>query len=164
MGGQLAQRIAAEHPSAFSGLVLLNPVPASGLPLPPDALALFSSAGGDATKLGTILDMACTALTAADRARLLDVALSIAPETIRAMLGVWTAGGFTSRLADIRAPTLVVSTDDPFLPPDLLDATVTSRIEGARREHLPGCGHYPLVERAADTAVILERFVATLPT
>ncbi|MCA9532418.1 MAG: alpha/beta hydrolase [Myxococcales bacterium] len=162
MGGQIAQLVAADHPEVVAGLVLLNSVPASGLPLPADALALFAASAGDATRQGAILDMATNELPPDARAELLSIAGSVPPEAIRRMLDLWRAGGFEARLADVRAPTLVVSTDDPFLPPELLDATITTKIGGARREHLTGPGHYPLVERPAETAALIERFLATL--
>lgn len=162
MGGQLAQLVAARHPDEVRGLLLLTSVPASGLPLPDDALALFASAADDPEKRGVVLDLATLALTADERAELLGIASSVSADCIEGMLSAWRRGGAQGELGAIRAPTLVVSSDDPFLPPDFLDETITSQIEGARREHIPGAGHYPLVERPVETAAVIERFLDSL--
>lgn len=162
MGGQVAQLVAARHPREVRGLLLLDSVPASGLPLPDDALALFASAVDDPEKRGVILDLATLALTADERAELVGIASSIHADCIRGMMNAWHQGGIEAELASITAPTLVVSSEDPFLPPEFLDEMVTSKIAGARREHIPEAGHYPLVERPAETAAVIERFVRSL--
>ena len=56
--------------------------------------------------------------------------------------------------------TLVVATDDPFLPPALQRAEIQQRITGARFAYLPGPGHYPLNERPLETAAIVSAFLA----
>lgn len=142
--------------------MLVNSVPASGLPLPDEALALFASAADDTAQRGTILDMATSALTADERAELVGIVSQISPACIREMLDAWRRGGIESCLGAIAAPTLVISSDDPFLPTEFMDATITSQIHGARREHIAGAGHYPLVERPAETAALIERFVRSL--
>lgn len=159
MGGQLVQLAAARRPADTDAIVLINPVPASGLPLPEEALALFSTSSGDPAKQGAILDMATLALTADGRARLVALAGSVDEVAIRGGLEAWRGGGFEAQLPAITARTLVISTDDPFLPPDLLDERVTSRIERARREHIGGVGHYPLVEAPAATLGLLQDFL-----
>ncbi|MCB9594274.1 MAG: alpha/beta hydrolase [Sandaracinaceae bacterium] len=158
MGGQIAQLVAAAM-TDLAGLVLVNPVPLGGLTLPDDARGLFSSAAGDAGKLGTILDLATVALAPADKARLVEVAMSVSEASIVESLEAWTTGGLVDRLDEVRAPTLVVATDDPFLPRELLQAEVADRIAGARLAHLPGAGHYPSVEKPAELAALIRGFL-----
>lgn len=159
MGGQVAQFVAARHPGEVAGLVLLNSVPASGLALPEDALQLFASAAADVEKRCTILDAATLALTPDERAELVGIASTISPQAVQGMMNAWHHGGIEGELGAIDAPTLVISSEDPFLPPDFMDAMITSKIRGARREHIASAGHYPLVERPAETAAVLERFL-----
>lgn len=163
MGGQIAQWIASEIPERVAGLALLCPVPATGVPLPEDAAGLFRSSGGDRQKQGTILDLACKELSAADRERLLDDAGAIEPGHVARTFEAWSGASFGERLPRIRARTMVLATDDPFLPPDFLRATVVDRIAGAELQVLRGPGHYPLVEQPAATAAILRTFLAALP-
>lgn len=161
MGGQIAQLVAEASPD-LAGLVLVNPVPLGGLILPPEARPLFETAAKDPEKLGTILDLATRALSAEARARLVAVAVDVHEACIVEGLEAWTAGGFADRLEDIHARTLVIATDDPFLPVSLLEREVVTRIAGARLEHLPGVGHYPQVEAPAALARSIERFVSAL--
>jgi non-heme chloroperoxidase len=159
MGAQVAALVAAHAPARVERLVLLNPVPAGGLALPSQVAAGFRAAGGDAAALGGILDAACRELTPAARAALLEDALRIPAAHVRDLFDTWTRGGSTAHLKDVAAPTTVLSTDDPFLPQALLQAEVADRIPGARLERLAGCGHYPQVERAGDTAALLRRLL-----
>ncbi|MFW5967906.1 MAG: alpha/beta fold hydrolase [Persicimonas sp.] len=158
MGGQIAQLFAAEHPEHVERLVLLCPVPVAGMELPPEADQLFKNSGQDREAQASILQMACLDLEEAARNRLLDDAGKIPSDCIRGSYLAWTSGGPTARLADIEAPTLVVGSDDPFLPPDFLNQAVVEPIAKARFERVEGAGHYVQIERAAETAALLETF------
>jgi pimeloyl-ACP methyl ester carboxylesterase len=159
MGGQLAQWIASEIPERVTAIVLINSVPASGLQLPAEAHGLFSTSGGDRGKQGTILDLACKELTPGDREFLLDEAIQIEPARIVRMLTSWTRASFAQRLSAIRARTLVIATDDPFLPPELLRDAIVDKIAGARFHLLAGPGHYPVVERPAELGGVVSAFL-----
>lgn len=160
MGGQIAQLVAAAAPARVRSLALLSPVPVGGLPLPPDVAAFFRSSGGSRDAQGRIVDKACLTVTPEAKSALLDDAGKIAPAWIAHTLDLFTRGGDASQLAKITCPTLVVATDDPFLPPALLEEAVVSRVKNARIEILRGPGHYPQIERRDETAAILERFWA----
>lgn len=162
MGGQLAQWVAAQEPSRVEGLVLLNTVPAAGMQLPPDAVGLFRTSANDREKQKIILGLACKQLSEAALERLLKDAGAVARGSIEGSFDAWTGGGFEAKLASITAPTLVVATDDPFLPPAFLREKVVGPIQGARLAYLPGPGHYPQVERPAETAALLTSFLAGL--
>lgn len=155
MGGQLAALVAAVAPERIRSLVLLNPVPLCGVALPDEVAVMFRTSGADRAAQGRILDMACKELSPASRARLLDDAGAIDAAHIAEVFTAWTTGGHVERYGDVKASTLVVSTDDPFLPPDFLRSDVLAKIPGARMVHLPGPGHYPQVERPHETAALL---------
>lgn len=156
MGGQVALALAVAHPERVLRLVLLCPVPPGGLRLPEPVAAFFRGAGGDARALGAILDQACRELTAAARQRLVDAALRIPPARLVDQLDAWTGGLAAVDPATVRAPTTVIATDDPFLPPELLRREVVDRVPGASLDRLPGPGHYPQVERPA---AVLDRLL-----
>lgn len=159
MSGQVTSMVAAREPG-LGGLALVTPVPLGGLPLPPDAAGLFRSAPGNREVQGTILDLACTSLTPEARARLLDIAASVDDRCVAEALEAWMAGSDASELANIRVPTMVVATDDPFLPPAFLQAVVVDPIARASLVHLPGAGHYPAAERPSELAAVLLGFRA----
>ncbi|XXF78315.1 alpha/beta hydrolase [Myxococcaceae bacterium GXIMD 01537] len=160
MGGQVAQWVAAHAPDRVDGVVLLNSVPASGLPLPPDAAGLFRTSAGDREKQKMILGLACKQLSAPALEKALADAGQVAEQAIVGGFDAWTGGGFAHRLAAITAPTLVVATDDAFLPPAFLKESVVKPIRHARLAYLPGPGHYPQLERPHETAALVGAFLA----
>jgi pimeloyl-ACP methyl ester carboxylesterase len=154
-GGQLAQNVAARAPERVTALVLLNPVPTRGLPLPDEMAAHFRSAGGNAQALGGIIDGVCVALPAATRERLLAIAVAQPAATIAGCFGTWSAGRPHEDL-EIRCATHVLTTDDPVLQPELLRLQVVEKIPGARSTHMPKNGHYPLSESPQQTAAWID--------
>ncbi len=159
MGGQIAQLFAATYPERVERMVLLSPVPASGIELPEEVDKLFRQSGADRTRKAQILDMACLDLPDAAAGRLLDAAEAISPDCIRQSYRAWTTGGFRQSLSQITAPTLVVASDDPFLPAELLETAVVEPIADARLVHIGGAGHYIPVERPGQTADVVEDFL-----
>lgn len=161
MGGQLAQWVAAQEPSRVEAAVLLNTVPAAGLPLPPDAAGLFRTSAGNREKQTTIINLSCRLLQGTDIVEtMLKDAANTSAVAIESIFDAWTQGGFADKLSAITAPTLVVATDDAFLPPAFLRDAVVKPIRRARLTYLPGPGHYPQVERPAETAALLSAFLA----
>jgi pimeloyl-ACP methyl ester carboxylesterase len=162
MGGQIAQLIAATWPDRVIGAALLCPVPASGMALPDEARGLFFTSGQNREMQKTILGLACKQLPEAARERMLDDAAKITPECIQGAFTAWTSASFVDKLGAIRAPVLVLGTDDPFLPQDFLRAAVVSNIKRASLVYLPGPGHYPGSESPRETAAILRAFLTPL--
>jgi len=162
MGGQIAQLVAAASPERTAGLVGVLPVPAVGLDLPHDVSALFRTAGGDREALGRILDMASPRLSPLVRGRLVHEAMRTATRCVAEAFEAWSAGGFAARLETLRAPTLIVASDDGFLPVDLLRERVVRPIRGARLIKLDGAGHYLPNEQPKALGAVLEAFLAGL--
>lgn len=158
MGGQIAQLFAAEHPEFVEQLVLLNPVPLSGMELPNEAHELFVNSGQDRDSQAKILKMACIELTEEAQQTLLDQAGEISEECIRASYHAWTDGADVDRLSQLQAPTLVVGSGDPFLPPELLESEVVGPIKNARFTRVKGAGHYVQVENSEETAGVIQKF------
>lgn len=155
-GGQLAQQVAARAPDRVTSLILLNPVPSGGLPLPDEMAGHFRGAGGNAEALGGILDGVCVALPASTRERLLAIAVAQPAQTIAGCFETWSRGVPDAKL-EIRCPTQVLATDDPVLTPELLEAQVVAAIPGAKSSHLPKAGHYPLNEAPEATAAWINK-------
>jgi pimeloyl-ACP methyl ester carboxylesterase len=160
MGGAIAQLVAVDRPDLVERLILVNPVPAAGLPLPEEAMGLFSTSAGDRDKQAIILGMACLQLADEERDRLLDVAATVKAQAIVDSLAAWTAGGFADRLGEVSAPTHVIATSDPFLPPAFLQAAVVDLIDGAELHVLEGPGHYPMCEDPDALMVHLRQILA----
>ncbi|NUP07620.1 MAG: alpha/beta hydrolase [Polyangiaceae bacterium] len=163
MGGQIAQVLAARHPERVIGAALLSPVPASGIPMPPEVVELFSTCAGNREKQTAILGAACKELSAATRDRILDDSVRTSEPCIRQAFEAFRTGGYEAELGDIRAPVLCVACDDPFFPIDFLQKAVVGQIARGSLVHLPGPGHYLANERPRETAAIVGAFLAGLP-
>jgi len=162
MGGQVALWLGACHPERIAGICAITPVPLSGLALPAEARALFASSAGNRDTQRTILQLATVALPTASLEHLLDAAATVSTPCIVGALQGFTTGAPDVDIARIDAPTLVVATDDPFLPLPLLQGTVVDAIAGARLHHLPGAGHYPTAEKPSELAAIIDAFLRSL--
>ncbi|MCP1557902.1 UNVERIFIED_ORG: pimeloyl-ACP methyl ester carboxylesterase [Methylorubrum zatmanii] len=157
MGGMIAQIMASEHPSRVLSLTsIMSATGNPGMPsAKPDAMTLMMRPAPD-----PVLDKAgfldhgvafarCIAGTAhpfneeACRALLWEeVRRGRAPGGFgRQLAAVGMAGDRRSRLAAIKAPTLVVhGTDDPLFPPACGEDTAAS-IQGAEMMLIAGMGH-----------------------
>ncbi|HLT31005.1 MAG TPA: alpha/beta hydrolase [Myxococcaceae bacterium] len=162
MGGQLAQWIACEAPERVVGQLLMCPVPAVGQPMPAALRWLFHESPGDAEKLASILEISSLQLPDEARRETLNEALSLSPSYLRGTFETWSRGGFADRLMDIRCPTLVLTTDDPYFTRELLAGEVQRRIRGARLVHVAGAGHFPLLEQPEETASVVMEFLSGL--
>jgi pimeloyl-ACP methyl ester carboxylesterase len=69
---------------------------------------------------------------------------------------------FTTRLPNIKAPTLVVTSDNDHLIPAELSEIVADNIPGARFEVMRGYGHILFVEHPRETAALLKSFIGSI--
>jgi pimeloyl-ACP methyl ester carboxylesterase len=70
---------------------------------------------------------------------------------------------FTTRLANIQAPTLVLSSDNDHLIPLELSKIISDNIPGAKLEIMRGFGHIFFIEYPRETAAIVKNFIENLP-
>ena len=80
----------------------------------------------------------------------------------RALPGQEGEPKFTSELKAIRAPTLVVSSDNDQLIPLESSRIIAREIVGARLAVMSGAGHIPFIERPEQAAQIAIDFIASL--
>jgi pimeloyl-ACP methyl ester carboxylesterase len=164
MGGAIAQKVAAMRPGRIEGLVLMSPVPASGFPLPPANYQLFYDSAEDPALKELIFNISSVDLQPSDLQNLMDSAATVTPTASRESLAAWTGADFADELDRIRAETLVLVSDDPFMNPTFLQQTVADPIgPNATVQYFPGAGHYVQVEMAAQTASTIDSFISGLP-
>lgn len=148
MGGCIAQRVALDRPDALRSLVLVSPVPASGVPLGDEHIALFRSLGGHREGVEQVLSMVMAKRP--DEAvfeRMVRDGATVCLEAFLDGFDAWRTASFGDRVGDIRAPTVVLGgTDEQPLNPAFLQAEVVDKIPGARFVALDGSGHYPQAE------------------
>ena len=162
MGGTVAQYLSATWPERVQGQVLFAPMLAGGVPLPEQLAGIMRGCTGNREAIRGIYTSGARTLRPESIERLLDDAMTIPAPAIEGYFDAWQKASFTSKLSAIRAPTLVVVGDDPFLSLDVLRAAVVSPIQGARLAYLPGVGHNVMIERPHGCASLLQAFAAAL--
>jgi pimeloyl-ACP methyl ester carboxylesterase len=69
---------------------------------------------------------------------------------------------FTTLLASIKGPTLVVTSDNDHLIPRELSELIATSVPGAKLVVMPGAGHIPFMEQPEQVARIVLEFIASL--
>ncbi|GGS16084.1 esterase [Streptomyces aureoverticillatus] len=162
MGGSVAQRVVALAPHRVRRLVGVSPVPACGLPLPPEQWELFASAAHLADNRRTIVDMTTGGARPAawlDRMVARSFACSDA-KAFRAWLDSWAKDDFHTRVAGCQVPALaVVGALDPALSAGLMRETWLTWFARGELVELPGAGHYAADEAPLDLIRAVEDFL-----
>jgi non-heme chloroperoxidase len=160
MGGAIAQRFAVDHPSALAGIVLVAPVPASGLQMSPRAEAMFRAATTDPDTALKWLGMLTLRPLPADRFDVIVRAAGTAlPHVAIEAFDSWTRVSFEDQARTITVPTLVIAgaADRPQTP-DFLRERVAKIIPGARMTVVDEAGHYVQMEQPEGTAELIHAF------
>jgi len=161
-GGAIAQRIALERPKLIRKLILLCPVPASGIPLDDPTLGYFRSLCGPRDGLQQLIVM--TTARAPDPALLKTLVESMSSVAVESLLGGLDAfrnANFGDSIGEIKAPTSVIGgAGDPVLTPAMLKEFVSDKIPGATFQTLPGIGHYPQIESPDEITRLLVELTA----
>lgn len=165
MGGAVAELAASRVGSRAHGLVLITPAPLGGTPLPEEVRASFESAAqiSDPVLIGTGKLTLCVDTTDETKRRLIASTPVESPEAILQSLSAWVGGHEQGRRSSsVTAATLLATTDDTFFTADLLRQQVALRFEQIRVEAVHGAGHFPHLERPAELAEVIAKFLQAL--
>jgi non-heme chloroperoxidase len=163
MGGAIAELAADALEERLAGLILVNPAPLSGYQLDSKQAAEFEKRARDPDAaaaargkraLSLNLDNEAVALLVSSTMR---VPPDFAIEQLRAWTGGHPSGDQPSR---VRAPLLLVTSDDHFFTHSFLVKAVASRFDAVRVHRINGAGHWPQLEQPLDTARSISRFAA----
>lgn len=69
---------------------------------------------------------------------------------------------FTSRLKNIKCPTLVIAGDNDYFIPASFSKMIAEHIPGAHYREVKSGGHIPFIEKPQETAALVREFLATL--
>ncbi len=162
MGGMAAQRVAIDAPGAVSAVVGVTPVPASGVPLPPEVLAIFEAAATDnGAAAGVIEGSLGNRLTPALSAMILKHTHStVAPEVFSDYLRAFTGTDFSAECTGYKGPMLVlIGQHDQGVSDEFVRATFPVLYPQAALQVLPNAGHYPMIETPAHLVTVVEGFL-----
>ncbi|MER5438095.1 alpha/beta hydrolase [Streptomyces sp. NPDC002790] len=162
MGGSVAQRVVANAPRRVRRIVGVSPVPASGLPMPPEQWELFVTADASPANRRAIIDVTTGGVRPAawlDRMVRRSLACSDA-KAFRAWLDSWTGDDFHTDLEPCTVPALAVTGQlDPALAAPLMRSTWLTWFTRGELVDLPVCGHYAMDEAPLALIRVMEDFL-----
>ncbi|MBD5633426.1 MAG: alpha/beta hydrolase [Candidatus Eremiobacteraeota bacterium] len=164
MGAAIAQRFAIDRPDAVEGLVLVAPVPASGVPFSPKVDAMFRATAGNAENASAwIAALTYTEPPSEIRALMRAAAAATPAHVALESFDSWAHLDFAEEAATIDTPALVLApAADRPMTPDFTRERVADVIAGSRFVVIEEAGHYLPLEQPARVAGLIERFVEAL--
>jgi pimeloyl-ACP methyl ester carboxylesterase len=149
MGGKVAQRLLIDLPGRVASVVLLAPVPASGVRLDAARRALLRRAIAETEARRDLIDANTGRTRPADWIeRVLQLSLcSTRPEALADYLESWSGWDFSRDVRAVEVPVQIIVGDlDPTAPLNRMQETILRWYPHATLHRLPGVGHYPMIE------------------
>ncbi|NLU71063.1 alpha/beta hydrolase [Streptomyces sp. HNM0574] len=162
MGGAVVQRLLALAPERLRRVVGVSPVPASGLPMPPEQWELFAAAAHEPANRRAILDLTTGGQRPAawlDRMVRRSLERSDAG-AFRAWLDSWAGEAFETEVEGTPVPSLAVTGAlDPALSAGLARETWMRWYPRAELAELASAGHYAMDETPLELIRVVEDFL-----
>ncbi|MER7818580.1 alpha/beta hydrolase [Streptomyces sp. NPDC096153] len=162
MGGAVAQRVAALVPDRVRRIVGISPVPANGLPMPPEQWGLFADAAERPENRRVIIDLTTGSVRPAawlDRMVRRSVERSD-PKAFRAWLDSWAVEDFHTDVDGSAVPALAVTGAlDPAVNAGLMRDTWMRSFPHGELAELAHAGHYAMDETPLQLIRIVEDFL-----
>lgn len=161
MSAKFAQYVALLHPQRVAGVVLVAGCPASEIPFPSELQRDWVGRAGDRERLKEVTRSFLTRSVAEEVLdRWAEDAATVPQQILDETLTLCLRHSFADRLAELRAPTLVVGgRHDPIFTPEALRHGVVAPLPRARLV-LIDCNHEVPIEAPTEMALALESFVA----
>lgn len=164
MGTQIAELVAVARPAVVRGMILLSPIPLGGLSLPPEVAEAMRNLGGNEAGQRALRAQFSPSLEDESLDRLVRIGLKVKTPVVVSAFNAWSTGvPEGNQRSRIDAPVLIMTgEEDSVSSPELMAATIAPRFPGARLVGIANAGHWPHMERPADIALQIERFLAEI--
>lgn len=163
MGGMAAQRLGVDAGERVQALVCVTPVPASGVPLPPEVDRMFASVVSDDAAGRMVIG---GSLGPGARPELIEQILQHARKTTTAesfgkYYTAFSKSNFSEAAANLKTPMLVlIGAKDGGVSEEFVRATFPVLYPHAELEVLPDAGHYPMIETPAYLVSRIQDFLS----
>jgi pimeloyl-ACP methyl ester carboxylesterase len=164
LGAQVVELVAARRPDRVAGMVLVTPVPLAGTRLPADAIAPFTTLGGDGDAQRAVREQLSVAFPADELDRLAAAGRRITAEAAAGTVDTWNGGDPAGdEPSAVTAPVVVLGgRHDPFVTAEVLEGAVATRFADVTVAGVDGAGHWPHLERPDVVAGALDDLVGRL--
>jgi len=162
MGGMAAQRVAVDAPGRVQALIGVTPVPASGVPFPPDVDRMFASVVRDDAagrmviggSLGQRLAPSVTEFV------LRHARKTAEPQAFSDYYTAFSKTDFSAEAKKLAVRMLILYGEhDGGVSADFVKAVYPGLYPHAVIEPIPNAGHYPMLETPAWLVTRMERFL-----
>jgi pimeloyl-ACP methyl ester carboxylesterase len=163
MGGMAAQRLMSLAGDRVKSVVAVTPVPASGVPMEGEQLALFQGAADAPENRRAIVDFTTGGrLSGAWLDSVVERSLrSCQRDAFAGYFQSWTGDSFVEDVRGMTTPVkTLVGEHDGAITPEVMQATLLDWYPNAELEVLQNAGHYPMAEIPVNLATVIDAFVA----
>ncbi|WP_051967319.1 alpha/beta fold hydrolase [Kitasatospora mediocidica] len=163
LGGMPIQQVYLKAPHRVAKLVGLNPVPATGMPIPDEDFPLFADAAHQRDNRRIIIDLTTghkltPTFVDAWATRSME---AVGAVPFRGYLDSFRTTDFAARITGADVPALVVvGENDPAVTAEAMNATWMQHYPAGELEVIGNAGHYAMVETPVALATVVERFLA----
>ena len=164
MGGKLALACAADQPPGLAGVVLVAPSPPSPEPMDEKERARLLATHGDRASAEQTLRAITRRLIPAEDANIcIADNLMTSAEAWHWWLESGSREDITDEVGRIACPVLVlVGSEDPVIPPHVIETQVTPRLADTKCTEIVGAGHLLPLEAAQEVSEVIESFTQPL--